>query len=281
VSADARAAIIVLADQPWVRAETLNRLVVCHQEGKPQILVPMYKGFRGNPVLLDRSVFEEVQALNGDVGCRAIFGDHTEGIVKLPIDDPGILLDIDSRDDLESLSGAAERDASGKSSESGIAVLECREDIVPGLPELVLVGRDAVVEALSKLGRLLNFTVTVVDPFLRLAELPEADRILHALDFSLLPASNERYCVVASRGQFDEEAVQEAVLADSSYIALLANKKRAQEVIRSLGIQSIPAAKLADVRAPAGLPIGAEDPEEIALSIMAEIVAKRHRLEKP
>jgi xanthine dehydrogenase accessory factor len=142
------------------------------------------------------------------------------------------------------------------------------------------VGRDAVVEALSKLGRLLNFTVTVVDPFLRLAELPEADRILHALDFSLLPASNERYCVVASRGQFDEEAVQEAVLADSSYIALLANKKRAQEVIRSLGMQSIPAAKLAAVRAPAGLPIGAEGPEEIALSIMAEIVAKRHRLEK-
>jgi molybdenum cofactor cytidylyltransferase len=280
VSADARAAIIVLADQPWVRAETLNRLVVCHQEGKPQILVPMYKGFRGNPVLLDRSVFAEVQALNGDVGCRAIFGDHTEGIVKLPIDDPGILLDIDSRDDLESLSGAAERDASGNSNESSIAVLECRENIVPGLPELVLVGRDAVVEALSKLGRLLNFTVTVVDPFLRLAELPEADRILHALDFSLLPASNERYCVVASRGQFDEEAVQEAVLADSSYIALLANKKRAQEVIRSLGMQSISAAKLAAVRAPAGLPIGAEGPEEIALSIMAEIVAKRHRLEK-
>ena len=273
VSADARAAIIVLADQPWVRAETLNRLIVCHQERKPQIIVPMYKGFRGNPVLLDRSVFAEVQALNGDVGCRAIFGDHTEGIVKLPIDDPGILLDIDSRDDLESLSGAAERDASGNSNESSIAVLECRENIVPGLPELVLVGRDAVVEALSKLGRLLNFTVTVVDPFLRLAELPEADRILHALDFSLLPASNERYCVVASRGQFDEEAVQEAVLADSSYIALLANKKRAQEVIRSLGTQSIPAAKLAAVRAPAGLPIGAEGPEEIALSIMAEIVA--------
>jgi molybdenum cofactor cytidylyltransferase len=280
VDDETKAAIIVLADQPWVRAETLNRLIECHRERKPQIIVPTYRGFRGNPVLLDRSVFAEAQALNGDVGCRAIFGDHTEGIVKLRVDDPGILLDIDSRDDLENLSGAAERDASGKSSESGIAVLECRDGIVPGVPELVLVGRDAVVLALTKFGRVLNFIVTVVDPFLRLAELPEADRILHALDFSLLPPAAERFVVVASRGQFDEEAVQEAVLADSSYIALLANKKRSQEVTRSLGAQSIPAAKLAAVRAPAGLEIGARTPEEIALSIMAAIVATRRQREK-
>jgi molybdenum cofactor cytidylyltransferase len=275
VDAATKAAIIVLADQPWVRAGTLNSLIVCHQERKPQIIVPTYRGFRGNPALLDHSVFAEVQALSGDVGCRAIFGDHTEGIFKLPADDPGILLDIDSRDDLENLSGAAERDASGRADERGIPMLETKEGIVPGLPELVLVGRDAVVHALAKLGRLLNFNVTIVDPFLRLAELPEADRILHALDFSLLPAAAERYVVVASRGQFDEEAIQEAVLVGSSYIALLANKKRAQEVMRSLGAQSISAAKLAAVRAPAGLEIGAQTPEEIALSIMAEIVAAK------
>jgi molybdenum cofactor cytidylyltransferase len=280
VDAAAKAAIIVLADQPWVRSETLNSLIACHQERKPQIIVPTHRGFRGNPVLLDHSVFAEVQTLNGDVGCRAIFGDHTEGIFKLPVDDPGILLDIDSRDDLENLSGTAERDASGTADERSIPLVESREGVVPGAPELVLVGRDAVVLALIRFGRVLNFIVTVVDPFLRLAELPEADRILHALDFSLLPAAAESFVVVASRGQFDEEAVQEAVLANSSYIALLANKKRSQEVIRSLGAQSIPAAKLAAIRAPAGLEIGAETPEEIALSIMAEIVATRRQREK-
>lgn len=263
---DADAALIVLADQPWISADTFNRLIECHQERNPQIIIPTYRGFRGNPVLLDRSVFHEMQALKGDVGCRAIFGGHTENILKLPVDDPGILLDIDSRDDFEKLT--AER-----ATESNGPLLEMSEGIVGGRPELVLVGRDGVVRALAKFGRLLNFTVTVVDPFLRLAELPEADRILHALDFSLLSCSDERYCVVASRGQFDEEAVAQAVLSDSLYIALLANKKRAQEVMRSLGAQSIPAAKLAAVRAPAGLEIGAETPEEIALSIMAEIVA--------
>jgi molybdenum cofactor cytidylyltransferase len=274
VGLDATAALIVLADQPWVSPETFNRLIEGHQERKPQIIIPMYKGFRGNPVLLDRSVFAEVQALKGDVGCRGIFGDHTEDILKLPVDDPGILLDIDSHDDLKSLNAA------GQPKESHIVALEARDGVVPGLPELVLVGRDAVVQALARFGRVLNFVVTIVDPFLRLAELPEADRILHALDFSLLPPSGELYCVVASRGQFDEEAVQQAVLADLSYIALVANKKRAQEVIRSLSAQSIPAEKLAAVRAPAGLEIGAESPEEIALSIMAEIVAVRRRQEK-
>lgn len=274
VDPGAAAALIVLADQPWVNSETLNRLIACYQERKPQIIIPMYKGFRGNPVLLDSSVFAEVQALNGEVGCRAIFGNHTEGIVKLAVDNPGILLDIDSRDDFE-------KSTAGGAAESDNPLLESREGIVAGRPELVLVGRDALVQALAKFGRFLNFTVTVVDPFLRLAELPDSDRVLHALDFSLLPTSGERYCVAASRGQFDEEAVQQAVLADSSYIALLANKKRAEEVIRSLGAQSIPATKLVAVRAPAGLPIGAEGPEEIALSIMAEIVATRRRRERP
>jgi molybdenum cofactor cytidylyltransferase len=284
VSADATAALIILADQPFVRPETLNRLIGCHigrhKESKPQIIIPMYKGFRGNPVLLDRSVFEEVKGLNGDVGCRAIFGDHTGGICKLPVEDAGILLDIDSRSDFETLGDAGNTKIAGPHA-SSIAPLESGDGIPAGRPELVLVGRDALVQALAKLGRLLNFTITVVDPFLRLTERPEAERALHALDFSLLPASDERYVVVASRGQFDEEAVAQALDAGSVYIALVANKKRADEVVRSLRAQSIPEAKLAAVRAPAGLPIGAESQEEIALSIMAEIVATRRQQKKP
>jgi xanthine dehydrogenase accessory factor len=187
----------------------------------------------------------------------------------LPVDDAGILLDIDSREDFDQL-------VTGPPG-STLPLLESKENVPAGRPELVLAGCDAVVQALAKLGRLLNFTVTVVDPFLRLSELPEADRILHALDFSLLPAADERYAVVASRGQFDEEAVAQALQAGSSYIALLANKKRAQEVIGSLRAQRLAPEKLAGIRAPAGLEIGAEGPEEIALSIMAEIVAVRRQ----
>jgi molybdenum cofactor cytidylyltransferase len=279
VDARASAALIVLADQPFVRPETLNQLIECHQESQlqksgpqesgPQIIIPMYKGFRGNPVLLDRSVFPELKTLSGDVGCRAIFGSHTENICKLAVNDIGILLDIDSQEEYRKL-------------EKGYAAapdVESREALSfnQGRAELVVAGRDAVAQALVKFGRLLNFTVTVVDPLMKLTELPEADCILHVLDFSLLPPAGERYVVVASRGLFDEEAVEQALRTGASYIALLANKKRAEEILQGLRAKSYPSEKLAGVRAPAGLHIGAESPEEIALSIMAEIVAVRRR----
>lgn len=276
VDAGASAALIVLGDQPFVRAETLNQLIACHQESKPQITIPIYKGFRGNPVLLDRSVFAELQGLTGDVGCRAIFSNHTENIRKLAMDDIGILLDIDSQEEYQKLAGAYPARKS-ESSNLILAPLESREDVPAGRAELVVAGRDAVAQALAKLGRLLNFTVTMVDPLLPLAEMPDADRVLHVLDFALLPQAADRYVVVASRGLFDEEAVEQALNVDASYIALLANKKRAEEVTRDLKEKSFSAEKLASVRAPAGLNIGAESPEEIALSIMAEIVSARRK----
>src|ERR1700742_122737 len=82
VDPQASAALIVLADQPFVQPATINQLIAFHQESKPQIVIPTFNGFRGNPVLLDRSVFTELQSLTGDVGCRAIFGNHTENIAS-------------------------------------------------------------------------------------------------------------------------------------------------------------------------------------------------------
>jgi molybdenum cofactor cytidylyltransferase len=92
------AALIVLADQPFVRPETLDQLARQHHRAPAQIVIPTYQGVRGNPVLLDRSIFPEVMALEGDVGCRAIFGSHPEGIMNLEVEDEGILLDIDNQE---------------------------------------------------------------------------------------------------------------------------------------------------------------------------------------
>ena len=275
VNQAASAAIVVLADQPFVQPATLNELMECHRGRRAQIVIPMFRGFRGNPVLLDRSVFAELRSLSGDVGCRAIFGNHTENIYKLPVDDPGILLDIDSREDFMALTNTG-RENGRATPPLDASPLEGGESADTERPELVVVGRDEVAHALVKLGRLMKFTVTVVDPWIRRSDLP-ADRILHALDFSLLPFVEERYVVVASRGQFDEEALEQALRVNAPYIALLANKRRAQELAESLRVQGVAAEKLAGVRAPAGLEIGAESPEEIALSIMAEIVSEHRR----
>jgi molybdenum cofactor cytidylyltransferase len=269
------AALICLADQPFVRPETLELLMERYRKSSAQIVIPMCKGFRGNPVLLDRSVFPEVMVLSGDIGCRAIFGSHLEGIVKVPVEDLGILLDVDSKEDFDRLKQFGRITADENA--LGAADLQGREIPGPEGPsdrhQLVIVGREPVGIALAKMGKLLNFGVTIVDPLLKAAEAPEVDRVLDSLDFSRLPAAFSRYVVVASRGKFDEEAVEQALHSNSTYVALVASKRRTQEIRRSLEARGEPSENLLRVHAPAGLDIGAVTPEEIALSIMAEIVS--------
>ena len=210
--------------------------------------------------------------LSGDIGCRAVFGDHPQGIVKLPVDDIGILLDIDQKGDLEALRGAGDRSG-------GEQILMERTDLKDRQvsPELVIVGRDAMAIALAKLARVLRFTVTVVDPFLTIDEFSDADRVLRDLDFAALGDKADRHVVVASRGRCDEEAIEQALLVGSAYVALVANRKRGEEVLRGLERKGLPADWLANVRVPAGVKIGAEGPEEIALSVLAEIVSLRNQ----
>jgi molybdenum cofactor cytidylyltransferase len=95
------AALTVLADQPFIRAETFDQIIDQYRRSNAEIVIPTYRGFRGNPVLLDRSLFGEVMALQGDEGCRAIFQNHLSGIIKVEVADLGVLLDIDNKDEYE------------------------------------------------------------------------------------------------------------------------------------------------------------------------------------
>jgi molybdenum cofactor cytidylyltransferase len=275
VGPQARGALIMLADQPFVLPSTLDRLIEYQQQMRPQIVIPTYKGFRGNPVLLDRSVFAEIASLQGDIGCRAIFGKHTENIAKLAVDDPGILLDVDTREDYEELAVARHSDTGPA---RRLADIESRNSRTPpqslffaAEPELVVVGRDPVALALLRMRAPLFATTTMVDPFLSLSDVPEADRVLHVLDLSLLPVHRRCAVVVASRGQFDEDAIEQAFRSDARYIGLVANQRRAQELRERLRQKGVSADDLQRMHAPAGLDIGAEEPEAIAFSIMAEI----------
>jgi xanthine dehydrogenase accessory factor len=180
-------------------------------------------------------------------------------------------LDIDNPSDFEKFQQAHARGGIGS------ALLESADltgrDVSAG-PHLVLVGQEAVAKTLARLGRLMKFTVTVVDPFLTIDQASGAHRVVHSLDFSRLSLPADTFVVVASRGRFDEDAVEQAIDANAAYVALVANRKRADEIRRSLSGRGTDASRL---RAPAGLDIGADGPEEIALSIMAEIIAERRR----
>jgi molybdenum cofactor cytidylyltransferase len=98
--AEAEAAMIVLADQPFVQPSTLDALCDEYRRSRAQVVLPTFNGFRGNPVLIDRSLFAEMKQIRGDTGCRAIFGDHAESIVKVAVEDRGVVMDVDTPEDL-------------------------------------------------------------------------------------------------------------------------------------------------------------------------------------
>ena len=271
-AAQAQAAMIVLADQPFVRPATIDRLIAQYREHQPQIAVPVYHGFRGNPVLLDRSVFPELMQLEGDIGCRAIFGSHSANILKVPVEDAGVLLDVDTMEDFERAQHGAGAD--GETALLETADLAGREF---GGDPLVIVGWEAVGAALARLAEVLHVPVIVMDPLLDPARATGASHVLHALDFSRLPMTARTAVVVASRGRFDEEAMEQALASEAGYVALVAGKKRLKEIAARLGAKGMSKEQLARMHAPAGLEIGAETDEEIALSILAEIVSRRRR----
>lgn len=106
VSPSAGAFLIVLADQPLVAVATVDALVSRYRVARPRILVPTYRGVRGNPVLLDRSLSQEIEAVRGDIGCRGVVAAHAAEVLEVPVDDPGILLDVDTPEDLEAMEKA-------------------------------------------------------------------------------------------------------------------------------------------------------------------------------
>lgn len=104
--------LVVLGDQPFVEPATLEALIQRHGAGHAKILIPTFEGVRGNPVLLDRAVLPELGALHGDIGCRALFPGHTEELVEVPVTDPGILIDVDTPDELAKLEQTLRRSPS-------------------------------------------------------------------------------------------------------------------------------------------------------------------------
>jgi xanthine dehydrogenase accessory factor len=146
------------------------------------------------------------------------------------------------------------------------------EPVLPR-PELVLVGSDPLAAALARLAAAAGFTVTVVEREAGDAARLAADRVVH--DLAGVAVTPRTAIVVATHGRFDEDALAAALASEAGYVSLVASPKRARAVVETLRARGLPAEQLDRLKAPAGLDLGAVTPEEIAVSILAEIVARR------
>ncbi len=93
-----------------------------------------------------------------------------------------------------------------------------------------------------------------------------------------MPYPRDTWLVVATFGEFDEDAVEAGLRLDLPYVGLVASERRAESVLSKLRERGTSEEALGAVRSPAGLPIGASGQEEISLSVMAEIVSLRAKL---
>ncbi len=106
VDREARAAVVLLGDQPLVRAEAVQRLVEAFEEGA-KVAVATYAGKRRNPVLFSRLVWPDLLAgLSGDEGARALLRDRPELVVEVDCGGVGDPADVDTDEDLRRLRGA-------------------------------------------------------------------------------------------------------------------------------------------------------------------------------
>jgi xanthine dehydrogenase accessory factor len=139
-------------------------------------------------------------------------------------------------------------------------------------PHLLVVGHLATAEALVNLAKAMDFRVTVMGLEATLDRFPQADQVLDRLDFSQVEVKPRSFIVVASHGNYDEDALEGALRTQAGYVALISSKTRAQAILQYLRDSNLPAERVAQLKYPAGLDIGAISPEEIGLSILAEIV---------
>ncbi len=153
---------------------------------------------------------------------------------------------------------------------------------IPSSPTLYIFGGGHISLPLAKIGKLLGFKVAIIDDraeFANPQRFPEAELVL-AEDFekafSQLKMDKSSYIAIVTRGhKYDEQALEWAVGTKARYIGMIGSSTKNKTVFSHLLARGISQEQLDKVHAPIGLEIGARTPEEIALSIMAEIVKVR------
>jgi len=101
--AEAVAAVIMLGDQPFLRAPVVDAVIAAFETGGRGIVIPAFQGRRGHPVLIDLKCRDEILAIEPLEGLRALMRAHPDDILEVEVSDPNILRDLDTPEDYTGL----------------------------------------------------------------------------------------------------------------------------------------------------------------------------------
>jgi len=153
---------------------------------------------------------------------------------------------------------------------SGGSVEILIQPVLPA-PRLLVLGLSPTARALAALGKAMGYSVLAVDPGADASAFPGADVFTDPKAIPKGAPAAPLCAVVATQGQWEEEAVRTALDHAPQYLGVVASPKRFAEMRESLAAHAS-AAAVGRIKSPAGLDLGARLPEEIAVSILAEIV---------
>lgn len=142
-------------------------------------------------------------------------------------------------------------------------------------PRLVICGASPVAVAVADLGRRMGYRIVAAALEDDLGAFDPEDQRIAGFDLGPVGIDAADYVVVATQGKRDREALAAALSSAAGYVAFVGSRRKAETLRVQLAEQGIALERIARLKAPAGLDIHAIEPEEIALSILAEIVARR------
>ncbi len=148
------------------------------------------------------------------------------------------------------------------------------EPVLP-VPRLFLFGASPAVRCLARIAHAMGYRVDVVHPDADQGDFPDAQRVQKTFASATLPRG--AHVLVATMGDDDLEVLRSVLAREPAYVGVIASRKRFETLRAELLQRGVPEAALVRVAAPAGLDLGARTPEEIALSVMAQIVRERRK----
>jgi xanthine dehydrogenase accessory factor len=153
-------------------------------------------------------------------------------------------------------------------------------------PHAFIFGGGHISKSLSKVAALAGFATTIIDnrdTFANRERFPEADEVFaeeYEDVFPKLPINETSYIIIVTRGHRDDiRVLRLAMGTEARYIAMIGSKRKVIGVVKELEEQGIARERLHQIHAPMGLEIGAVSPEEIAVSVVAEMIAVRRNAE--
>ena len=155
--------------------------------------------------------------------------------------------------------------------QSGGAVDLFIEPVLPK-PQLVIFGTSHIAMALAKIGLAMDYKVMAIHPSNDASDYGHLKGLTIQSTFDQTDLSENAYLIVCTQGKGDEDALETAIKANGNYVGFVSSRRKANAIFREMRLRNISFDQLKKVKTPAGIDIHAKLPEEVAISILAEII---------